>query len=152
MSVNPSQSRKLLPLPVFNTALFLSVRRFSPQSPLSPQRQPPPRAAICTALLFGHRHLLASSYGSVSQSDTLPCRLPQEFMLRIFQLSGVRCRLPAKSHVTSSPGNKVNAPSAEPLPVRCPTNFHGEPIPWGFATGLGPGRSSKILHVSVSSL
>lgn len=46
----------------------------------------------------------------ISQSVWHPAyHLPQDFMLRIFQLSGVRCQLPAKSHVTSSPGNKAAA-------------------------------------------
>lgn len=71
LSQHLPKSRKLLPLRVFNTSLFLSVcQLFHLQPFILPLT--PPCAAVYTALLFGNRHLLASFHQSVSLTPRLP--------------------------------------------------------------------------------
>lgn len=52
-------------------------------------------------------------------------------MLRISQLSGVHCQLPAMCHGTASPSNKANPPLVEPLldvpPIHTGNQFPGVP-------------------------
>lgn len=50
-------------------------------------------------------------------------------MLRISQLSGVHCQLPATCHGTSSPSNKANLPLVESL-LDVPPIHIGNPFPW----------------------
>lgn len=154
MSVNPSQhlprSRELL-LPVLNKSLFLSVWLFLPQSLLSsPWRFPRMLPLYSTAVW---KQAPTRFFLWFSQSFWhCAYHLPQDFVLRISQLPGVHCQLPATCHGTSSPGNKANPLLVEPLPVWCPTNSHRESVSLGSITKLSPGQSSKTLHVSVSSL
>lgn len=78
--------------------------------------------------------------------------MPEDFILSIFLPPSAHCHLPAKSHVISSPGNKVNPPSVELLSLRSPNTLNGEAIPLVRQDQAMKSCPLETPRVSVSSL